>query len=101
MRGRRRVRDARRGPPSRSSPAFQGGAGKRVTAVSRNRRALRTDRDGVPRGTIGRDAVHVAIDDATRLAHAEVLSDEKATAVGFLSRASRSTHDTASPSRVS
>jgi transposase InsO family protein len=37
---------------------------------------------------IGWDAVHVAIDDATRLAYAEVLSDEKAiTAVGFLRRA--------------
>jgi transposase InsO family protein/transposase len=67
---------------------IQGGAGKRVTAVARNRRALRTDRAGVPRGTIGWDAVHVAIDDATRLAYAEVLTDEKATtAVGFLSRA--------------
>jgi hypothetical protein len=32
--------------------------------------------------------VHVAIDDATRLAYAEVLSDQQAgTAVGFLRRA--------------
>jgi transposase InsO family protein len=32
--------------------------------------------------------VHIAIDDATRLAYAEVLSDEKATtAIGFLKRA--------------
>jgi hypothetical protein len=31
--------------------------------------------------------VHIAIDDATRLAYAEVLSDEKAsTAIGFLRR---------------
>ena len=37
---------------------------------------------------IGWDAVHVAIDDATRLAYVEVLPDEKATtAVGFLRRA--------------
>ena len=37
---------------------------------------------------IGWDAVHVAIDDATRLAYVEVLADEKAsTAVGFLRRA--------------
>ena len=34
--------------------------------------------------------MHVAIDDATRLAYAEVLTDEKArTAVGFLRRALR------------
>ena len=47
-----------------------------------------TDDDGVRRGTIGWDAVHVAIDDATRLAYAEVLPDEKATtAVAFLRRA--------------
>ena len=36
----------------------------------------------------GWDAVHIAIDDATRLAYAEVLPDEKATtAVAFLRRA--------------
>ena len=34
--------------------------------------------------------MHIAIDDATRLAYAEVLGDEKAvTAVGFLRRALR------------
>jgi transposase InsO family protein len=31
--------------------------------------------------------VHVCVDDATRLAYVEVLSDEKTTAVGFLRRA--------------
>ena len=37
---------------------------------------------------VGWDAVHIAIDDATRLAYAEVLPDEKAsTAVAFLQRA--------------
>ncbi|MFQ6540322.1 hypothetical protein ACLNEE_16700, partial [Aphanothece stagnina RSMan2012] len=37
---------------------------------------------------VGYDKVHVAIDDATRLAYVEVLPDEKApTTVGFLSRA--------------
>jgi transposase InsO family protein len=37
---------------------------------------------------VGWEYVHVAIDDATRLAYAEVLADEKATtAVGFLRRA--------------
>jgi leucine-zipper of insertion element IS481/Integrase core domain len=42
------------------------------------------------RGTnrIGYEYVHVCVDDATRLAHVEVLADEKArTAVGFLRRA--------------
>ena len=67
---------------------IQGGAGKRITAVPHNRRLMRTDRAGVRRATVGWDAVHVAIDDATRLAYAEVLSDEQATtAVAFLSRA--------------
>jgi transposase InsO family protein len=37
---------------------------------------------------VGWEYVHIAIDDATRLAYAEVLSDEKATtAIGFLGRA--------------
>ena len=36
---------------------------------------------------VGYDRVHVAIDDATRLAYVEVLADEQqATAIGFLSR---------------
>jgi transposase InsO family protein len=39
-------------------------------------------------GTAGWEFVHVCVDDATRLAYVEVLSDEKATtAVGFLRRA--------------
>src|SRR6266540_2268660 len=39
-------------------------------------------------GAAGWEFVHIAIDDATRLAYAEVLSDERATtAVGFLRRA--------------
>ena len=39
-------------------------------------------------GAAGWEFVHIAIDDATRLAYAEVLSDERATtAVGFLKRA--------------
>jgi transposase InsO family protein len=38
--------------------------------------------------TIGWEYVHIAIDDCTRLAYAEVLADEKGlTAVGFLRRA--------------
>jgi transposase InsO family protein len=66
-----------------------GGAGKRVTAgVTRNTRPTRTDNDGHRRLQAGWDFVHIAIDDCTRLAYAEVLSDEKGTtAVGFLRRA--------------
>ena len=68
---------------------IQGGAGKRVTAgIARNGRPRRTDAAGVRRLQAGWDVVHVAVDDATRLAYAEVLSDEKATtAAGFLGRA--------------
>jgi transposase InsO family protein len=68
---------------------IQGGPGKRVTGGrSRNRQPLRTDAAGIRRLQAGWDAVHVAVDDATRLAYAEVLTDEKATtAVGFLRRA--------------
>ena len=58
------------------------GAGHRVHA-NRGRQKRR-------RGTkrIGYEYVHVCVDDATRLAYVEVLSDEKArTAVGFLRRA--------------
>jgi transposase InsO family protein len=44
--------------------------------------------DGRRIGDAGWEYVHIAIDDCTRLAYAEVLSDEKgATAVGFLRRA--------------
>jgi transposase InsO family protein len=68
---------------------IQGGAGKRVRDGLRQHYNPRfTDRDGKRRQTVGWDYVHVAIDDATRLAYAEVLSDEKAsTAIAFLGRA--------------
>jgi transposase len=68
---------------------IKGGAGKRITGRhGRNGRQAVTDLEGIRRGTKGWDAVHIAIDDATRLAYAEVLSDEKATtAVGFRQRA--------------
>jgi transposase InsO family protein len=67
---------------------IQGGAGKRITGVQRNASPRRRDRDGVDRCVIGWEYVHIAVDDATRLAYAEVLGDEKAsTAVGFLRRA--------------
>jgi transposase InsO family protein len=65
-----------------------GGAGKRITRIPRNQRLTRTDAAGVRRMRVGWDAVHVAVDDATRLAYVEVLPDEKATtAVAFLRRA--------------
>lgn len=44
--------------------------------------------EGILHKTVGWEYVHVAIDDATRLAYVEVLTDEKAiTAIGFLRRA--------------
>jgi transposase InsO family protein len=64
------------------------GAGKRVTGIKRNPRRTRRDAEGHDRNVIGWDYVHVAIDDATRLAYVEVLTNEKATtAIGFLHRA--------------
>jgi transposase InsO family protein/transposase len=64
------------------------GAGKRITGVKRNPKRTRVDAAGVERKVIGWEYVHIAIDDCTRLAYAEVLSDEKATTVvGFLRRA--------------
>ena len=69
---------------------IQGGAGKRVTGGDKRRNGTprRRDAAGVDRRVKGWDAVHVAVDDATRLAYAEVLPDEKATtAIGFLTRA--------------
>jgi transposase InsO family protein len=49
---------------------------------------MRTDAEGARRNTVGWEYVHIAIDDATRLAYVEVLTDEKATtAVAFLARA--------------
>jgi transposase InsO family protein len=58
---------------------------------NRRQRAPRTrvgQADGRLLGTAGWEFVHVAIDDHSRLAYAEVLSDEKAgSAVGFLHRA--------------
>ena len=68
---------------------IQGGAGKRVTGVKRNPNRTRWDHQvGFSRQLTGWEYVHIAIDDATRLAYAEVLPDEKAsTAIGFLGRA--------------
>jgi transposase InsO family protein len=68
---------------------IHGGAGKRITGgIKRNPYKARIDADGVRRQQTGWDYVHIAIDDATRLAYAEVLTDEKAaTAIEFLRRA--------------
>jgi transposase InsO family protein len=64
------------------------GAGKRITGRRRNYNPEFTDAAGRVRKTAAWEFVHVAIDDCSRLAYAEVLSDEKAiTAVGFLRRA--------------
>ena len=69
---------------------IQGGAGKRVTRrpaqalTSRPDRRRRVD----AQLTVGWEYVHIAVDDYSRLAYAEVLPDEKATtAIGFLRRA--------------
>jgi transposase InsO family protein len=64
------------------------GAGKRIFGGHSHYTGSFTDAAGRRRRVAGWDCVHVAIDDATRLAYAEVLGDEKAvTAVAFLRRA--------------
>jgi transposase InsO family protein len=66
---------------------IQGGAGHRMTGRRHYNRTV-TDATGKRRCTVGYDYVHIAIDDCTRLAYAEVLPDEKAcTTTGFLARA--------------
>ena len=65
-----------------------GGAGWRVRGGARHYNRTFTDKDGHRRTTVGYEFVHVAVDDYSRLAYAEVLPDEKATtAVAFLGRA--------------
>jgi transposase InsO family protein len=68
---------------------IEGGAGKRVGGrVPGRYRPRRADGRGSQRGTIGWEFVHVAVDDYSRLAYVEVLTDEKAaTAISFLQRA--------------
>jgi transposase InsO family protein len=65
------------------------GAGHRITGREHRRdNPRKRDAAGVDRRTVGWEYVHIAIDDCTRLAYAEVLADEKATtAVAFLRRA--------------
>lgn len=68
---------------------IQGGAGKRIRGgIRQHANPRRTDSSGIIRRTVGWEYVHIAIDDYSRLAYAEVLDDEKAvTVAGFLHRA--------------
>jgi len=68
---------------------IEGGAGKRWRdGVRQHKRRRSSDAAGVRRNRIGWEYVHIAVDDHSRLAYAEVLPDEKAaTAAGFLRRA--------------
>jgi len=59
---------------------IQGGAGKHWRGHRRQHRRVRaTDATGTRRNLIGWEYVHVAIDDATRLAYVEVLNNESST----------------------
>jgi transposase InsO family protein len=67
-----------------------GGADWRVRDRKQHYNRTYTDATGRRRNTVGWEFVHIAVDDYSRLAYAEVLPDEKArTAVGFLRRAVR------------
>jgi transposase InsO family protein len=68
---------------------IEGGVGKRVSDGSLRRYTQTVgDAEGKRRRTIGWEYVHIAVDDFSRLAYAEVLPDEKAvTAIAFLRRA--------------
>ncbi len=67
-----------------------GGAGWRVRGGPQHYNPTFTDKDGHWRNTVGWEFVHIAVDDHSRLAYAEVLVDEKAqTVVAFLRRAVR------------
>ena len=68
---------------------IKGGAGKRWRdGMRQHYNSQHTDQAGKRHNTVGWECVHVAVDDYSRLAYAEVLTDETAsTAVGFLQRA--------------
>ncbi len=68
---------------------IQHGAGCRFTGpAARSKRPTRKDPLGVWRQTAGWECVHIAVDDCTRLAYAEVLADQsRRTVIGFLRRA--------------
>jgi transposase InsO family protein/transposase len=66
---------------------IQGGPGHRIAGRPKGNPTKR-DAAGVDRRQVGWEYVHIAIDDCTRLAYAEVLGDERAvTVVMFLKRA--------------
>jgi transposase InsO family protein len=66
---------------------IQGGAGHRIAGAPRHNPSS-IDAAGRRHSRVGWEYVHIAVDDCTRLAYAEVLTDEKgSTAVGFLRRA--------------
>jgi transposase InsO family protein len=66
-----------------------GGAGKRMPGQGNSPyNSQGRDAAGKRRNPVGWQYVHIAVDDHSRLAYAEVLPDEKAaTAIGFLNRA--------------
>jgi transposase InsO family protein len=67
---------------------IEGGAGWRVRGGRKHYNRRFTDAAGNVRKTVGWEYVHIAVDDYSRLAYAEVLPDQKATtAAGFLRRA--------------
>jgi transposase InsO family protein len=68
---------------------IKGGAGWRISGIEHRHYTSRlNDLAGKRRGTVGYEYVHIAVDDYSRLAYAEVLADEKAaTAAAFLHRA--------------
>jgi len=70
---------------------IEGGYGKRARQSPKAHYVgQRTDAAGKRRNIVGWEYVHVAVDDATRLAYVEVLGDETGkTSVGFLGRAVR------------
>jgi transposase InsO family protein len=67
---------------------IKGGAGWRVRGGHQHYNATYFDAAGRRRYTVGYEFVHIAVDDYSRLAYAEVLADEKASsAIAFLRRA--------------
>jgi len=67
---------------------IKGGAGWRVRDRKQHYNASFIDQAGKRRNTVGYEYVHVAVDDYSRLAYAEVLPDEASpSAIGFLRRA--------------
>jgi transposase InsO family protein len=68
---------------------IEGGAGKRWRdGLRKHYNSQYTDQADRRHNSVGWECVHVAVDDYSRLAYAEVLPDEKATtAIGFLRRA--------------